>query len=351
MTTRPDISTRNFEKPPGWQFDYFSSSNGYKVRYGHVRPDGAPRGTVVVTTGYGRHIEYYYEMINNWRDRGYAVFAMDWAGQGGSEREEPQHPHRPPTMDFGQQARILHEFTQRIVRPDRSVPAFLVSHSQGGNIVLRYMQAYENRADYPYDGAVLATPLVDINTSLMPRAIFNRLVRGANRIGLDELPIPSSGKLYNDFISAVFFGKEEADPERDEAHERHKRDTEHYHLGYPTAGWFAAAIASTAIVRDPAFLQAIRTPTLILTADKDSLVSVRAQEEAALYMPHAVLVKLHNAKHGLWYDTDRVQNQLWHAVGLFTAGIHARHENLPRAVPPFRPGLWVPPRPPAPGPA
>lgn len=340
MTTMLNISTRKFGKPEGWRFDYFSSSNGYRVRYGQVRPDGPSRGTIVVTTGYGRHIEYYYEMINNWRDRGYTVCAMDWAGQGGSDREDPAHPHRPPTMDFGQQARILHEFTQRVVRPDRDVPAFLVSHSQGGNIALCYMHDYEDRADFPYDGAILAAPLVDINTSMIPRGIFNRLVRVANRVGLDELPLPSSGKLYDDFISAVFYGKEEADPERDAAHEEHKRATECYHLGYPTAGWFAAAIASIKIVREAAFLEKIKTSTLIMTPERDSLVSVRALEDAALHMPHASLVKIRNAKHGMWYDTDKVQNQIWHAAGMFTAGIHARREKLPRGVPPFRPGLW-----------
>ena len=323
-------TTKKFDRPEGWNFDFFRSDSGLSIRYGFVIPPGKARGTVVLTGGYGRHIEYYYEAINNWRDRGYSVYAMDWAGMGGSDREDPAHPHRPPTIPFAEQARLLHEFTQRIARPDHQSPAFLVSHSMGAHVALRYLHQYEKRPDFPYNGAILASTLIDINTALIPRGLFNRLVRAANHIGLDELPLPSAGKFYQDFISAVLYSHEEADPERDAAHERHRRETLALHVGYPTAGWFRAALESIRILRRPEFLQDINTPVLMLTADKDSLVSVRAQEWAAAHLPHAALVRLHGAKHGLWYDCDRVQAKLWNAVDTFTAGLSARQQAAPR---------------------
>jgi lysophospholipase len=322
-------TSKKYDAPAGWHFDSFRSDSGHLIRYGFVAPPGKSKGTVVVTGGYGRHIEYYYEMINNWRDRGYSVYAMDWYGMGGSEREDKAHPHRPPTAPFVQQARLLHEFTQNIVRPDPQNPAFLVSHSMGAHNVLRYLRLYERRPDFPYSGAILATPLIDINTAMVPRRLFNRLVKAANNIGWDEMPMPSARKFYNDFIEAMMFGKDAADPERDTAHERHRRETHDMHIGYPTAGWFAAALESIRVVRHPAFLEQIQTPILMITAEKDSLVSVKAQEEAALHLPHAALIKLRGAKHGLWYDCDRIQAQLWNAVDTFAAGLCARH--APRA--------------------
>ncbi len=328
-------TTRKFDRPDGWNFSLFRSDSGLSIRYGYVFPEGPPRGTVVLTGGYGRHIEYYYEAINNWRDRGYTVYAMDWAGMGGSEREDKHHPHRPPTSDFGRQSRLFHEFTQRIVRPDRKNPAFLVSHSMGAHFILRYLHDYENRADFPYNGAMLAAPLIDINTSVVPRPLFRRIVNAVNYIGLDELPMPSMRKMYNDFVDAVSSYGETPDPDRDSAQERHRSETQGYHIGYPTAGWLRAAFDSIRVVRDPAYLQNIKTPILILCADRDNLVSVRAQEWAAMHLPYAALVKLRGGKHGLWYDRDDIQARLWQAVDTFASGLHARH--IAPAAPPRLP--------------
>ena len=327
-------TTRKFDRPDGWAFDHFRTDNGLSIRYGYTFPPGKSRGTVVLTGGYGRHIEYYYEAVNNWRDRGYTVYAMDWAGMGGSEREDKSHPHRPPTMDFGQQSRIFHEFTQRIVRPDKNNPAFLVSHSMGAHFILRYLHDYEGRPDFPYTGAMLAAPLIDINTSVVPRSVFSRIVNAVNYVGLDEMPMPSMKKLYNDFVEAVMYAGDAPDPDRDAAHERHRRETHDLHVGYPTAGWLRAALDSIRIVRAPGYLDKINTPILILTADRDSLVSVKAQEWAAMILPHAALVKLRGGKHGLWYDCDRVQSQLWHSVDTFAAGLHARHKPNAAPIPP-----------------
>lgn len=352
-------TTRKFDRPDGWSFDHFRTDNGLSIRYGYTHSPGKSRGTVVLTGGYGRHIEYYYEAINNWRDRGYTVYAMDWAGMGGSEREFPKQPLRPPSLPFEQHARMLHEFTQTIVKPPREKPAFLCTHSLGGNIVLRYLHMYEKRPDFPYNGAIMGAPMVDINTFVLPRRIFNRVVRAANEAGLSDLPIPEISKMYADFINAAFYRESTQDPVREAKHEQYKRETSAMHLGYPTPGWFQAAIKSADIVRNPEFLENIRTPILILTADRDSMVSVKSQERAALYLPHAALVKLRGARHGLWYDCDRVQEQLWDAVLTFTAGICARHRPRPSfSVPlpdaPPEPDAIIPPphlrRPPPDGP-
>jgi lysophospholipase len=337
----------------------FKSASGYNIRYGCVEPAGPCRGTVVLTGGYNRHIEYYYEAINNWRDRGYRVFAMDWAGQGGSDREFPEHPLRPASLAFEHHARMLHEFTQTVVKPPREKPAFLATHSLGGNIVLRYLAMYEKRPDFPYSGAILATPMIDINTYILPRRVFNRLVKCAHKAGMEDIPLPAVSKMYSDFINArmgrlIKSGSvsRERDAQREAVQAQIQRDTDHFHIGYPTMRWFRAALKSSDVVRDPAFLQSIRTPVLVLASEHDGMVSVKQQERAALYMPSAALVKIHDARHGLWYDTDRVQAQLWDAVNTFTAGLCARFKprhafslHLPEDDAPF-----IVPRPPGPAP-
>lgn len=334
-------TTRKFNQPEGWNFNFFRSSSGTSIRYGYALPVGESRGTVVLTGGYGCHIEYYYEALNNWRDRGYTVYAMDWAGFGGSEREDKHHPHRPPTTDFGNQSRIFHEFTKYVVRPDKNNPAFLVSHSMGAHLILRYLHDHEGQADCPYTAAILAAPLIDINTSVVPRPVFAQVVHAVNTIGLDEMPMPSIRKLCHDFVAAVRHNGNDLDPERAAAHERRRHEMQNLQSGYPTAGWLSAAIASIRILRRADYLQRIRTPVLILTPDQDSLVSVRAQEWAATHLQSAALVKLRGARHGVWYDGDAIQAQVWNAVDTFTYGLLARRK-APQTPPPVPPTSYKP---------
>lgn len=347
------MTTRKFDRPEGWNFNTFRTSGGHTIRYGSARPARPSRGTVVVTGGYGRHIEFYYEMINNWRDRGYTVYAMDWHGMGGSDREDPAHPHRPPTSPFALQADILHEFTQTIVKPGRHSPAFLVSHSMGAHIALHYMHKYERQADYPYAAAIMAAPLIDFNTAMIPRRMLDQFVRAANYIGLDDMPMPSARKLYNDFVNAAFLKVIPTDAERDAANERIRRETVGISIGFPTAAWFAAALRSIRDMARPGFFDDIQTPTLLVTTEKDGLISVSAVERAALHMPHAAMVRLRDARHGLWYDGDRVQTLLWRAIDTFSNGICAQYgaaarPTLPPVIPPATPHARPLAPPPAP---
>src|SRR5689334_19231096 len=73
--------------PEGAVAGYFTTSDGVRLRYAHWRRKGESyRGTVCLVQGRTEFIEKYFETIEDFRRRGFAVATFDWRGQGGSER-------------------------------------------------------------------------------------------------------------------------------------------------------------------------------------------------------------------------------------------------------------------------
>src|ERR1700738_334711 len=65
----------------------FLERAGARLRYACWNVPGTARGTVVVLTGRGEFVDKYAtEVVGELLGRGYAVIAMDWRGQGLSDR-------------------------------------------------------------------------------------------------------------------------------------------------------------------------------------------------------------------------------------------------------------------------
>jgi lysophospholipase len=73
--------------PEGARVGYFTTSDKVRLRYAlWPKSKGAPKGTVCLVQGRTEYIEKYFETIEDFRQRGFAVATFDWRGQGGSDR-------------------------------------------------------------------------------------------------------------------------------------------------------------------------------------------------------------------------------------------------------------------------
>src|SRR5689334_11979155 len=62
------------------------------LRYALWSARGTSRGTILLLTGRGEFLEKYAtEVVGELLDRGFAVAAIDWRGQGLSDRPLPDH--------------------------------------------------------------------------------------------------------------------------------------------------------------------------------------------------------------------------------------------------------------------
>ncbi|MEM9899580.1 MAG: alpha/beta hydrolase, partial [Pseudomonadota bacterium] len=62
-----------------------TAHDGVRLRVG-MFPREQAKGTFLVLTGWSEFIEKYFETVEELHARGFAAIAMDWRGQGLSER-------------------------------------------------------------------------------------------------------------------------------------------------------------------------------------------------------------------------------------------------------------------------
>ena len=78
-------STPDNPAPHGAIEEHIRATDGVRLRTARWAPS-SPIGTIVLLGGRGEFIEKYFEVIGELLTRGFAVAAMDWRGQGGSDR-------------------------------------------------------------------------------------------------------------------------------------------------------------------------------------------------------------------------------------------------------------------------
>ena len=116
------ISPR-FEEPDGFAWGSFVNDDGANIRYGHIAPKEDPRGVMVLLPGFKEPIEKYFEVIRDMTERGYAVWIMDWRGQGGSDHYLQDDPQKAHSEGFDAQVRDLDKFMRDIVKkPSAETP-------------------------------------------------------------------------------------------------------------------------------------------------------------------------------------------------------------------------------------
>lgn len=130
-------------------------NHGYMEGVGRLRlhyrtwEAAAPRAAIVVMHGLFEHSGRYAELGEDMAGYGFSTFALDLRGHGASAGR------RGHIRSFDVLIQDLDRFrreVQGLVPVD--LPLFLVAHSMGGLIGLRYLEEYEA----PFQGAVITSP-------------------------------------------------------------------------------------------------------------------------------------------------------------------------------------------------
>ena len=204
-------------------------------------PDGPPRAVVVIAHGAGEHSGRYAHVAARLVDEGYAVYALDHRGHGRSEGARA-------VIDRVDNA--VEDLDQRIVlaaSEHPGVPLFLLGHSMGGTISVRYAIAHQDRLT----GLILSAPLAALEAASPATRLVARLLSAvAPRLGLFAVD-PTLVSRDPDVVKAY-----ETDPL-----------VHHARLPARTISELAGAVDSF-----PEAVRAIVVPTLIMYGSGDHLV-------------------------------------------------------------------------------
>lgn len=313
-----------FFQPDNWEEDVFTSKQGKKIRYGHAEPEGEVKGAVVITTGYADFIESYHETIHDYLDRGYSVWIMDWAGQGGSDKKRDDTVKAQVLDDH---VRDLHQFRHDIVKPEKGKPVFASTHSMGGQIVLQYLSQYKEDFDF----AVLAAPLVDFHLKGVARGLLQAAFRSAVNLGLGDQSIKGGRRGITKQVLAERKRLRAEDPVRMDLHRILCLMNKQLRAEDPTFGLIDSLFESTAKMNEKKVLSDIKTPVLFGIAGKDDIVDNAAIHRAVSHMPNARSAVVENATHDMWHERQNQRLDWWKNIDVFLKEQHQRLDAAPDA--------------------
>jgi lysophospholipase len=295
------------EVPDGAEEHWLEGRGGVKVRVMTAPARGPARGAVIVAPGRTEFIEKYFEVTRELQSRGFAVFCIDWRGQGlsGREVENGLKGHfvsfDDPVNDLSTALKLLSAQLPR--------PYIGLAHSMGGAILLRALQTRR----IELDAAAFSAPMWGI-AGLTPMA--KKYVRFMTSLGAGGMFAPRVEKKWK----RENFKKNPVTHDK----ERHARcqglvsEEPRLALAGPTIGWVAAAADATEAFAQPGAFAHVKIPILIATAAEEQLVDNASHDAVAANLPNATHIIVPGAKHEILMELDPLRNQFWTAFDELT---------------------------------
>ncbi len=319
-------STSENPPPPGAIEGTIQSADGVRLRCVRWTPPLATRGTVAIFGGRGEFIEKYFEVCGDLLRRGFAVAALDWRGQGGSERPL-RNARKGHVADFSLFERDLDAFVSRILEPHCARPWIGLAHSMGATALI----IAEAEGRRPFDRLVLTSPMIAVKgvNHLGP---IRHAVGALAALGFGGAFAP--GHDAETFWTRPFAGNVfTSDAKRFARIAGLARSAPNLFLGGPTIGWTNAAFRAMRHVDDPSFPGRVCTPILIVASGADQVTDCAAAQRFARCLRNGRIVVVEGAEHEILIERDALRDQFWAAFDDFVAGVASSGRQVAAATP------------------
>lgn len=284
---------------------WLRAEDGVRLRAAHW-PAGGASGTVLLFPGRTEYLEKYAEVAAELNAAGLDVLALDWRGQGMSDRL--QDNARPGHIgDFADYQRDVVELVVAAQELDLPRPWHLLAHSMGGTIGLAALGA-----GLPVQSVVFSAPMWGINLRRVPEALALALAGTLSRLGRGGHPAPRTGG-EDSFVLL--------DPFHDNllTHDGRRWGRlvaeaaawPDISVGGASNDWLRAALLEC---RRLAALPPPALPALIALGDCERVVSAQAIRNRAAAWPGARLLELADCRHEPMMERDPVRSRFLDAA-------------------------------------
>jgi lysophospholipase len=312
MTTPAPFYAEVAEAPEGAKAFWVRTDDGMRIRTVHWKGDG--HATAFVFAGRSEYVEKYGRVVGRLRERGLAVVAFDWRGQGLSTR--PAHnPMLGHVEDFRDYQRDWHAVLAAAEAAGMPRPFYMIAHSMGGCIGLRTLLEGSDFA-----AAVMSAPMWHLQMRAATRQVTSSLAQFANLVGFGGRRFPGTNREPSAIALAFdgnvltgcanhfgWFGRQlAAHPELG--------------LGGPSVQWTYAALEEMArlyIAPLPGL------PLLAFLGTEEHVVSANVIRIQVGKMPRGELAIIEGARHEIWMERQEVQARVWAAIDRFLAQVPA----------------------------
>ena len=293
------------EGPQDFSAYWTAADDGLKIRVAHWPSSNSAKGTIFIFQGRTENIEKYGKAVAEFQKAGYGAFALDWRGQGLSDRltDDRMLGHVGQYADYQKDVAAFLKAAQDLDLPK---PWFLFGHSLGACVGLRALTE-----GMPVSACVFSAPLWDINLPTLQRLGVWPLSWAAQRFGKGTAYAP--GTKGESYVLTTDFDENRLthDPEMYRYYQSVSENLEDQQVGGPSLQWLFQTLVETrrlSKVRSP------DVPCLTFCGAEDSIVAIPAVRERMGKWHNGQLDLIPNARHDVLYETADIRDRVFGAI-------------------------------------
>lgn len=290
--------------PSDWEWRTFSVQDGAKLRWGETGNRGTADTTIIIIPGYTATLKMYGEHIDMLAERGFHVMGVDLRGQGGSDRHFAKQPEKLWVEDFSTYSDDLALFLKsQDFEPNRVVIPMAISF--GGHVALRMA------GDHPdsVDGLVLLAPAIEPKAGEMEFDKALGLMNFMRKMGQAKRYVPGGDnwKPFEEDYNVAGIELCSSNPKRLYLRDAIFTNNPEERVGDVTNQWGAEFFESSLYLREEGYLEAIKIPIFIASAEIDNFVNTTTNHQACdKRLPNCTSKQYQGAGHCLPQESDEI---------------------------------------------
>ncbi len=264
------------------------------------------RGTVHIFTGRTEYIEKYAATIQNLVTRKFNVTVHDWRGQGLSTRNT-EFPKRGYIEDFAD----YQSDSSAVISHYAHLPGphFILAHSMGGAIALRYIKENKN-----IRAVIFSAPMWGIELGRFMQLLSSPILKTMYALG-KEMNVAIGTKeiayeLYEEFKGNLLT----SDETQWNLNRERLQNYPELELGGPTYAWLNFAFEQMS--RFPSY-KTIKIPALVGLGSEEKVVAPASIRKICKLQENFRLVEIEGAKHEIFCETPEIQAYFWKHIDMF----------------------------------
>ncbi len=296
-----------FKWPQAANTNYKATTDGIRVRTSFWAAND-PVGTVFVFPGRADYIEKYGGLANFCLSNNLNVIAIDWRGQGFSERllDDKNIGHIEDFKNYQKDVEVIIKEAK-----DASLvkPWIIFAHSMGGLIGLRTLH------DNPvFEKVVFTSPMWGIKMPPILKSGASIIMSLISLIGKMETYAPTTSPKTRILNEEYEFNKLTSDIRNFKLLRQQLIQHPDLQIGGPSSAWVSAALDEIEfqIGKEPPI-----TPALCFLGEKEEIIDTLAVREFCKNWDSCDLISIPDAKHDLLMEKKMILHSLFEKLEKF----------------------------------
>ncbi len=304
----PYLELENYKAPAGINSNYVKMDDGIKIRVCYwLNKEKNNSGTIILQQGHNEFIEKYFETIDEFLKKGFAVISFDWRGQGMSERMIKEI-EKSYIKNFERHDKDFDEILKLIETKKFPMPYIGIGHSMGGCLMLSAFHRHPKKLRM----GILSAPMLGFKNEgfLKAASAFMNLAKKDTDYLVGSKP--------NMGVETPFKENDlTRDPKRYERTLKLVRKHPSIRLWGITNSFAKAVNQRFKIIRKKGWVEEIETKVLVINSLEDRVVDPVKTLKTIKRLKNYEIIDFKDCEHEIFMERDSHRNRMWNKIEKF----------------------------------